>query len=120
MKSLFSGHTSRSRGSVDVRRALVEPTHQFTQSAATKDVKPRTPRKAIWCVCSVASHGDVVREAIIMDVSKTGARLRFHVRGRLPERVWIKASRIGLNRPARVVWQDLHDAGVQFIAADID
>ena len=55
-----------------------------------------------------------MREGIILDVSKTGVRLRFRSRGTLPTIVKIKASRIGLNRFARVVWQSTFDAGLEF------
>ncbi len=72
-------------------------------------------RKAIWCVCSLKSSGGEIREAVIMDVSKTGVRVRFHTRGMLPERVQVKAGRIGLNRMARVAWQTVSDAGLEFI-----
>ena len=77
--------------------------------------KRRGPRKGIWCVCSVYFEGGVVREGIILDDSKTGARLRFRSRGTMPTIVKVKASRIGLNRYARVVWQSTYDAGVEFI-----
>ena len=77
--------------------------------------KRRGPRKGIWCVCSIYYEGGEVREGIILDVSKTGARVRFRSRGSLPTIVKIKASRIGLNRFARVVWQSTFDAGLEFI-----
>lgn len=73
-------------------------------------------RKGIWCVCTVYSESGAAREGIILDVSKTGARIRFRNRGTLPPIVKIKASRIGLNRFARVVWQSTFDAGLDFIA----
>ncbi len=75
----------------------------------------RMPRKGVWCVCSVYTEGGEAREGIILDVSKTGARIRFRSRGTLPEIVKIKASRIGLNRYARVAWQTTFDAGLEFI-----
>lgn len=78
--------------------------------------KRRGARKGIWCVCSVFTEGGAAREGIILDVSKTGARIRFRNRGTLPSIIKIKASRIGLNRFARVVWQSTFDAGIEFIA----
>lgn len=77
--------------------------------------KRRAPRKGLWCVCSIYTEGGAVREGIILDVSKTGARIRFRSRGTLPDIVRLKASRIGLNRFARVVWQTSFDAGLDFI-----
>ena len=75
----------------------------------------RATRKGIWCVCTVYSEAGAVREGIILDVSKTGARIRFRSRGTLPPIVKIKASRIGLNRFACVVWQTTFDAGLEFV-----
>ncbi|MEP1143022.1 MAG: PilZ domain-containing protein [Henriciella sp.] len=77
--------------------------------------KRRGPRKGIWCVCSVFTEAGAVREGIILDVSKTGARIRFRNRGTLPNVIKIKASRIGLNRFAKVVWQSTYDAGIEFV-----
>lgn len=79
--------------------------------------KRRAPRKGVWCVCSVISQSGAIREGIILDVSKTGARVRFRNRGTLPPIVKVKASRIGLNRFARVVWQTTFDAGIEFVVS---
>lgn len=76
----------------------------------------RAPRKGVWCVCNIYSQSGAVREGIILDVSASGARIRFRNRGTLPPIVKIKASRIGLNRFARVVWQTAFDAGLEFVA----
>ena len=75
------------------------------------------PRKGVWCVCQVMTRDGAIREGIILDVSKTGARIRFRDRGELPNIIKIKASRIGLHRFARVVWQRSPDAGIEFISS---
>lgn len=72
-------------------------------------------RKDSWCVCSIETKGGEIREGVIIDVSKAGARVRFRSRGPLPKIVRIKASRIGLRRFARVVWQSVFDVGLEFI-----
>ena len=77
--------------------------------------KRHAARKGIWCVCTVSTDATWLREAIILDVSKTGARIRFRSRGQLPSEIRIKASRIGLNRRARIIWQTVFDAGIEFI-----
>ncbi len=56
-----------------------------------------------------------MREGVVIDVSKTGTRVRFRSRGTLPRIVRVKAFRIGLNRFARVVWQTTFDAGLEFV-----
>ena len=75
----------------------------------------RAIRKGVWCVCAVSFEGGELREGIILDISKTGARIRFRSRGTMPPMVRIKATRIGLNRFARVVWQTAFDAGLEFV-----
>jgi len=77
--------------------------------------KRRGPRKDLWCVCAVETKGGETREGVIVDISKTGARIRFRSRGRLPGVIRIKASRIGLKRFARVIWQSAFDAGIEFV-----
>ena len=73
-----------------------------------------------WCECSVTSQNPVpgepkmVREGVVLDASRTGARIRFRSKGGLPERVTVKASRLGLNRTGRVIWQREFDAGIAF------
>ncbi|MCR9271011.1 MAG: PilZ domain-containing protein [Henriciella sp.] len=106
---------SKNKVKVDLDRAK-----SSSSSAPIPVLRPtaenrRGPRKGLWCVCSVFSEAGEVREGIILDVSKTGARIRFRSRGSLPRVVKIKASRIGLNRYARVVWQSTFDAGLEFI-----
>jgi hypothetical protein len=78
--------------------------------------KRKGERKGVWCVCSLYSEDGATWEGIILDVSMSGARIRRRTRGTLPRIVKIKASRIGLNRFARVVWQTTFDAGLEFIA----
>jgi hypothetical protein len=107
---------SKSKVKVDLNRAS-----NSSAAAPIPVIRPRTEarramRKGIWCVCTVYSESGASREGIILDVSKTGARIRFRDRGTLPPIVKIKASRIGLNRFARVVWQSTFDAGLDFIA----
>lgn len=77
--------------------------------------KRRGPRKDLWCVCSVETKGGEIREGVIVDISKTGARVRFRSRGTLPRVVRVKASRLGLKRFARIIWQSAFDAGLEFV-----
>lgn len=75
-----------------------------------------------WCECSVVSAHPVpgepalVREGVVLDASQSGARIRFRGRGALPQQVTVKASRLGLNRRGRVVWQKAFDVGIAFDA----
>lgn len=79
-------------------------------------------RKAFWSVCVVESaHGtdsryQMKREGIILDAGKRGARVRFRSKAKLPDRVTVKAPRLGLARDAEIIWQDEFDAGMKFVA----
>lgn len=108
--------SSRTKAKVDLDRA-----HGSTAPVPIPILRPRAEkrkgeRKGVWCVCSIYSEDGATWEAIILDVSKSGARVRRRTRGTLPRIVKIKASRIGLHRFARVVWQTTFDAGLEFIA----
>lgn len=98
------------------RREFVVPAPEI---ARPKQVTPRLPRKDMWCVCTVETKGGEVREGVIMDVSKSGARVRFRSKCRLPNVVRIKASRIGLRRFAQIVWRQGFDIGIKFLPARV-
>lgn len=54
------------------------------------------------------------RIGVLLDVSASGARVRFRTRGALPNCVGVVAPRLSLKRTATVVWQDTFTAGLQF------
>ena len=113
--------SSKSKMKVDLQRVTGEPGREEVATPKPAPIlRPavnnrRGPRKDLWCVCSVETKGGEVREGVIVDISKTGARIRFRTRGRLPGVVRIKASRIGLKRFAKVIWQSPFDAGIEFV-----
>lgn len=74
-------------------------------------------RENIWCVCYVYAQEfgrEVVREAILLDRSETGVRLRCRSRTLFPDQVRIRAPRLGLDVMARTVWQKGFDTGIAF------
>jgi len=107
--------SSKSKNKVNIDRAVSKAALPVEVMQPLANHR-RGARKTLWCVCSVETRGGEVREGVIVDVSKTGARIRFRSRGTLPGVVRIKASRIGLSRFARVVWQSDFDAGLEFVA----
>ena len=85
--------------------------------ALTSHRKRRSERECRWCVCYVHSkeYGqDVVREAVILDLSDIGARVRCRSRAAFPENVRLRAPRLGLDVQARTVWQEGFDTGIAF------
>ncbi len=122
MGSLFSSRSGKAGHKIDLDRA--RSSSVAIAPLATRsyniDTMTRAARKDLWCVCRIISDGGDVREAVILNVSKSGARLRFRSRVCLPSMVRIKAGRIGLNRMAKVVWQNTYDAGVKFVPSKAD
>jgi len=106
--------SSRSKNKINIDRVVTKPTRP-APIVRPQSNNRRGPRKGVWCVCAIETRGGEVREGVIIDISKTGARIRFRSRGTLPQVVRIKASRIGLSRFARVVWQSEFDAGIEFV-----
>lgn len=117
MKSMFSSNKAKRP---DLQRALAQPPSlSDLVETLTRAHLERGPRKNVWCVCALSTNSENSREAIIIDVSRTGARVRFRQRCRLPGKVRIKAGRLGLNRMAEVVWQDNYNAGLRFIPSGL-
>lgn len=111
-RALFRAHKALSPASDTI--PVLRPVSEIEQERNSE----RDPK---WCVCVVTSVEETteqrqsVREGIILDAGSAGARVRFRSKSRLPGEVTIKASRIGLERVARVIWQDEFDAGLAYI-----
>lgn len=74
-----------------------------------------TDRAGVYRVVSVTYPSGYVRKGIVVDLSPTGARLRFSQRGELPDQVELRIEgRAGTQR-GEIVWQETHDAGIRFL-----
>lgn len=56
----------------------------------------------------------IAREAIVRDMTETGARLKLVDAWLLPERIRFQFNGDAASRPARVVWRERGEAGVSF------
>lgn len=74
--------------------------------------------REVWCFCTILADRRASRDAILLGISETHARIRFRDRALLPKTLRIKAPRMGLNRSARVTWQTTFDAGLKFDEED--
>ncbi len=77
----------------------------------------RSEREDLWCVCYVYAEEfgqEVVREVIVLDLSKHGGRVRCRSRAVFPKNVRLRAPRLGLDVQARTVWQEGFDTGIAF------
>ena len=98
--------------------SLQTPTANVKAIIPIKTVR-RNDRASLWCECNLHStHAgqEIVQEAVILDRSEAGVRVRSRQRAALPETVQIKSRRLGLNVVGRVVWQKDFDAGIVFNA----
>lgn len=117
MRKLFSKGAKPQATKIDLERAA-----QTTVKIPERVAKParavirrRFERDDAWAVCRVHLTTGPVQEGILLDVSDGGARVRFRTRGRLSPYVRITSHRHQLDRQAKVVWQDMYDAGLQFV-----
>jgi hypothetical protein len=76
---------------------------------------PRKERAATWADCEISWDGSGGEHGILMDISESGARVRFAHRGVMPKRVRIAVPRLGLKRQAEVVRVDETDVGLRFL-----
>lgn len=75
----------------------------------------KAKRQDAWAVCSVISREGHRVDGVMLNLSTSGARVRFRSRSSLPEVVRLSSSRYKVNRLAEVIWQDTYDAGLHFI-----
>ncbi len=85
------------------------------QAPAKTPQKRRAGRDDTYVECLVSTGGHHTERGVIVDISETGARVRFSHRSTLPSTVRIKALRLQLDRPAKVVWQDFNEVGLKFL-----
>ena len=71
----------------------------------------RPERAKVYREAAVAYDSGYRRKGIVLDYSGTGVRLRFPTNERLPPMVYLYAHAVGLEGPARVVWQHGSEAG---------
>ncbi len=92
---------------------------------APEEADPKVPEKpeehrasdraGTYKVVSVAYPSGYVRKGVVVDLSPTGARVRFSQRGELPPVVELRITGISGVKKASVVWQENHDAGLKFV-----
>ena len=90
-----------------------------TMYAAASDVvenRRREHRRRVLKEARIILNGGFsIIDAMVRDVSPSGCRLRLHHTIRLPQDFQVSFPSIGVERPARLVWQRGRDAGVRFL-----
>lgn len=72
-------------------------------------------RERTFAQCSITTDYGYTVSGIVIDISDTGARIRFRHHYRLAQHVTLKASRLGLKQRCEVVWQFGSDVGLRFV-----
>lgn len=100
---------------LDVNRAL-----RFTE-AGQRDgedghVRRRARRAKKWAVCIIHFPNGGKLDGVLVDVSDTGARVRFVTNGgHISQHVRLEAPVAGINRAAELVWRDRNEAGFRYL-----
>ena len=76
---------------------------------------PRSDRQSTWSRCVLVWEPASREEGICLDISETGARIRFTHKVYLPDRFNFVSSKLGINVPAAFVRHDLYDVIIRFI-----
>lgn len=122
MKFKFLKSEDNTAQAIDLSRALKPPARIIPLAVpVTRSGNDRVvSRRQIVCACALYSESEMMRDAVIVDISQSGARVHFQIKGLLPRYLRVEAIKVKLNRRARVVWQDTHSAGLQFIPPPTD
>ena len=75
---------------------------------------PRANRESTWATCVLVWEPKGREEGVCIDISATGARLRFHHKVMLPARFHFVSAKLGINAPAEFIRQDGNDVAIRF------
>lgn len=92
-----------------------------SESGAVPDMKtyrrrPRADRQSTWATCVLVWEPKGREEGICIDISESGAKIRFSHKVFLPSKFFFVSSKLGINSPAEFVRQDGHDVAIRFSA----
>ena len=81
---------------------------------AEPEQKARSRRANSFLEVTVITAHGYKRQGVAVDVSKTGARLRFHTAERMAGPIRLKIPRLNLDTVADIAWHKGVDVGVRF------
>lgn len=70
-------------------------------------------RKEMWQKCALLVSAEYWIDAIILDRSTNGARVRYRSHEVLPDQVRVKCGALGMDQLMTLVWQNKGDAGLK-------
>lgn len=96
-----------------------EATRDAHYKGAKADAEPsearRSDRVDVWSISQLIHPTGHRQECVVVDHSDHGARIKIRSRRELPEFVVLISKRPQIMTRARVVWQDLQSAGLEFL-----
>ena len=75
----------------------------------------RSQREGTWSACRLVWLPSGWADGIILDLSSTGARVRFRGRLTLPQQVRLVSAKLNLDRTAKLVRRDGYDIALHFV-----
>ncbi len=94
-----------------IQRTLSESTAAIASRTDHPNMA-RPERAKVYREAAVAYDSGYRLKGIVLDYTAKGARLRFPTNETLPPTVYLYAGAVGLEGPARVVWQHGSEAGL--------
>lgn len=94
-----------------IQRTLAQTTVPLSSLPKSQNL-PRERRAPVYREVTVSYNSGYRRKGIVLDYSTTGVRLRFPTNEHLPLDVHLHAGAVGLDGPARVIWQQGSEAGL--------
>ncbi|MEO0467089.1 MAG: PilZ domain-containing protein [Pseudomonadota bacterium] len=79
------------------------------------DTRARAPRESAWATCRLTWSGGPGDQGVLLDISQTGARVRFNHRPGLPQFVRLDINTMSVSVDAEVVRVDGVDVGLRFL-----
>ena len=107
MAGWLSRLTRKSTPRLDVARAATDDANEPKQVF-------RASRSNAFMEVYVITEFGYKRQGVALDVSDTGARIRFHTSESMPQRIRLRIPKMKLDCPADVVWHKGIDVGVRF------
>ncbi|MGE6696162.1 PilZ domain-containing protein [Hyphomonas sp. NPDC076900] len=76
--------------------------------------RPRADRQSTWAPCVLVWEPKGREEGVCIDISESGARIRFRNKVMLPGKFFFVSAKLGINTPAEFIRQDGHDIAIRF------
>lgn len=76
---------------------------------------PRADRQSTWAPCVLVWEPKGREEGVCVDISESGARIRFRNKVMVPAKFHFVSAKLGINIPAEFIRQDGQDIAIRFV-----